>query len=80
MATLELGLPANVGRAMRAAVAGKTCEEVEKGEYISRSHEFLMQGDYDMFDKWDMYDEEALGIDELAFPDMPRDAHLGVIS
>lgn len=62
MATLELGLPANVGRSMRAACAGKTLEEVAKGEYISRSHEFLMQGDYDMFDEWDMYDEEAFGV------------------
>ena len=37
-------------------------------------------GNYDLFDLWDQYDEEAFGIDAEAFPALHRDPHLGVIS
>lgn len=49
-------------------------------QYIPGDVEALMSGDYDRFDLWDQYDEEAFGLDAEVFPALYRDPHLGVIS
>lgn len=71
-----------IGKEMRAAV--KYHQEKEEGitsyPYHYTEAECLMAGDYDRFDLWDKYDEEAFGIDAEAFPALYRDPHLGVIS
>ena len=54
--------------------------EKDEVSYPLHSHMPLLAGDYDLFDLWDMYDEEAFGLDAAAFPDLYRDPHLGVIS
>lgn len=71
-----------IGKEMRAAV--RYFEEKEAGVESYPWHytegEMLMVGDYDRWDLWDQYDEEAFGLDAEAFPALYRDPHLGVIS